>query len=148
LRRAPLLLFAWLAACNPRTPDTPSPVPTSPSIPLSGGAVLTGEPPHRPDSVSVADLITAPMRFAGRMVRVSGRCQGWSGPAAGRPPLTRSDWQLGEKDQAVWVSGRLPAGCTGAAGGGMVTIQAQAEADTVTLGSGQPVGRAYLVIAR
>jgi hypothetical protein len=46
----------------------------------------------------------------GRAVDVSGRFAGWSGPCAGSPPRTRSDWMLTGAKGCLYVSGPLPAG--------------------------------------
>ncbi len=93
-------------------------------------------------------LLTSPA-LTGRSVEVSGRCLGDSAPtiAKGSSPLTRSDWQLEDQGEAIWVSGPLPAGCTSttpASAPGLVT--GTVAQDTVPgLGGQAPMPRQYLV---
>lgn len=92
--RALLLAATMMAGCHPGNNTTPAP---------AGGPLRT----------TVHALLTTPA-LVGRTVEVNGRCLGYSAPtiARGAPPLTRSDWQLEDKGEAIWVSGPLPAGCT------------------------------------
>jgi hypothetical protein len=92
--RALLLATAIVAGCHPGSNAAPLP---------SGGPVRT----------TVHALLQSPA-LVGRTVEVNGRCLGYSSPtiARGAPPLTRSDWQLEDNGEAIWVSGPLPQGCT------------------------------------
>ena len=125
------------AACVPPRTQAPAEPPAD--------ATPWNVMPSRGDTVTVQALVAEPARHAGRTVSVRGRCLGWNGPAPGTGPVTRSDWQLGEAGQAVWVSAPFPAGCTGQ-GGGDVTLRAQVVMDTITVrGTGARRPRAYLV---
>ena len=72
-------------------------------------------PPSGSPPPSVTGARGAHQRGAGGPDRRGDRrCLGYSAPtiARGSPPLTRSDWQVEDQGEAVWVSGRLPEGCT------------------------------------
>lgn len=103
-------------------------------------------------TMSVATLVGHPNAYVGRLVSVSGRCLGWTGPALGSPPLTRSDWQLEDRGEAVWVSARLPQDCAGPGGGlrPVVRFTGRVLLDTVPhpLRSAEPTPRPYLVQPR
>lgn len=130
-------LAVLAAGCTP--PGT-----AAPAAPPADAAPYTPTP-SRGDTVSVQALVAEPARHAGRTVSVRGRCLGWNGPAMGSGPITRSDWQLGDGGQAVWVSAPYPAGCTGQ-GGGELTFRGHVEMDTITVRStGERRPRAYLV---
>ena len=131
-------LVVLAAACAPPA-DTPAPA-------APADATSAGSPPApRGDTVTVHALVAEPARHGGRTVSVRGRCLGWNGPALGTGPLTRSDWQLGEAGEAVWVSGPYPPGCSGQ-GGGDLTLRAEVVVDTITVrGTGERRARAYLV---
>jgi hypothetical protein len=132
------VLAALAAACTP--PQTPA--PAGPPADAQPSAQM---PAPRGDTVTVHALVAEPARYEGRTVVVRGRCLGWNGPALGTGPITRSDWQLGDGDEAVWVSGPYPAGC-GGQGGGAVTVRAEVVVDTVTQrGTGERRVRAYLL---
>jgi hypothetical protein len=84
----------------------------------------------------------------GRMVRVAGRCIGYSKPVAeGMPPLTRSDWQLEDGGEAIYVSGPLPSGCSATEGStARTTIVARVAQDTMPASGDRPATpRRYLV---
>jgi hypothetical protein len=102
-------------------------------------------PVPRSEQLSVAQLLGGPERHAGREVTLSGTCLGWSGPALGGPPRTRSDWQIGSREAAVWVSGPLPSGCTGATGGGPARVHGRVEVERISGPDGLRV-RPYLVL--
>ncbi|MEO8138134.1 MAG: hypothetical protein ABI742_00750 [Gemmatimonadota bacterium] len=127
--RAYLLAAALLAGCHPGGNGAPAP---------AGGPLKT----------TVHAVLTTPS-LTGRMVEVNGRCLGYSAPtiAKGSPPLTRSDWQLEDQGEAIWVSGPLPAGCTSttpASAPGLVT--ATVAQDTLPgLGGQSAAPRQYLV---
>jgi hypothetical protein len=127
--RTVLLAAAIVAGCHPSSSGTPSP---------QGGPLQT----------TVHALLTTPS-LVGRLVEVRGRCLGYASPtiAKGTPPVTRSDWQLEDNGEAIWVSGPLPAGCTSttpAAAPGPVT--ATVAQDTVPgLGGQVDTPRQYLV---
>lgn len=110
--------------------------------PAKGGSVPT------PARVSVHDVLTTPS-LAGKTVEVTGRCLGYSVPtiAKGTPPVTRSDWQLEDRGEAVWVTGGLPPGCTATTPAESVsTISAVVAQDTTAgLGGQGSVVRQYLV---
>ena len=116
------------AACGPAANGTPP----------AGGA--------RPKNVTVHDVLTRP-ELAGTLVAVNGRCLGYSAPtvAMGAPPVTRSDWQLEEAGEAVWVTGPLVAGCSSTVPAERASvIVAEVAQDTVGLGAVRVV-RQYLV---
>ena len=101
-----------------------------------------------PLKVSVHEVLTTPS-LVGKAVEVSGRCLGYSVPtlAKGSPPVTRSDWQLEDKGEAVWVNGPMPEGCTATTPAESAsTISALVAQDTLPiLGGGKPEARQYLV---
>lgn len=101
-----------------------------------------------PQKVSVHDVLTRPS-LVGKAVEVTGRCLGYSVPtlAKGSPPVTRSDWQLEDQGEAVWVTGPLPEGCTSTSPAEAAsTISATVAQDTMPgFGGQQPVTRQYLV---
>jgi len=110
--------------------------------PANGGTVPA------PQKVSVHDVLTRPS-LVGKAVEVTGRCLGYSVPtvAKGSPPVTRSDWQLEDQGEAVWVTGSMPDGCTGTTPAeAPSTITALVAQDTMPgLGGQKPVARQYLV---
>lgn len=110
--------------------------------PANGGSVPA------PQKVSVHDVLTTPA-LVGKAVEVTGRCLGYSVPtvAKGSPPVTRSDWQLEDKGEAVWVNGPMPQGCAPTAPAESAsTISALVSQDSLTMLGGQkPVLRQYLV---
>lgn len=101
-----------------------------------------------PEKVSVHDVLTRPA-LTGKAVEVTGRCLGYSVPtlAKGSPPVTRSDWQLEDQGEAVWVNGPLPDGCTATTPAESAsTIAAMVAQDTmVALGGQERALRQYLV---
>jgi hypothetical protein len=101
-----------------------------------------------PQKVSVHDVLTSPS-LVGKAVEVTGRCLGYSVPtlAIGSPPVTRSDWQLEDQGEAVWVTGSMPDGCTATTPAGSAsTISALVAQDTMPgLGGQKPAVRQYLV---
>ncbi len=127
--RPMLVAVAIIAGCHPASGGTPAP---------AGGPLRT----------TVHAVLTTPS-LVGRLVEVNGRCLGYATPtlAKGAPPVTRSDWQLEDKGEAIWVSGPLPAGCTSttpAAAPGLVT--ATVAQDTLPGLGGQPAApRQYLI---
>jgi hypothetical protein len=110
--------------------------------PANGGAA------PEPQRVTVHDVLTRPS-LVGRRVTVTGRCLGYTVPtvAQGSPPVTRSDWQLEDRGEAVWVSGPLPEGCTATtAASGPSTIVATVAQDTLpALGAQGGRVRQYLI---
>jgi hypothetical protein len=122
-------LLAALAGCQPKNQSTPAPV-------------------GQPVKATVHEVLSGG-NLRGQMVEVTGTCLGYSAPtiARGSPPLTRSDWQLEDQGEAVWVSGPLPEGCTAttpATGPGSITALV-AEDTLPGLGGGAPSPRRYLV---
>jgi hypothetical protein len=100
-----------------------------------------------PERVSVHDVLTKPS-LVGHLVQVTGTCLGYSTPIAkGPPPRTRSDWQLEDAGEAVWVTGPLPEGCTATTPGSVPgPIRATVAQDTIpSLGGEKPTPRQYLV---
>ncbi len=124
--------------------------------PLFGALLVTAMACHpangasapTPQKVSVHDVLTTPS-LVGKAVEVNGRCLGYSVPtvAKGSPPVTRSDWQLEDKGEAVWVTGPLPAGCTATTPAESAsTISATVAQDTVPgLGTQKGTMRQYLI---
>jgi hypothetical protein len=110
--------------------------------PANGGSVPV------PEKVSVHDVLTRPS-LTGKAVEVTGRCLGYSVPtvAKGSPPVTRSDWQLEDQGEAVWVNGEMPAGCSATTPAESAsTIAAMVAQDTMpSLGEQKPALRQYLV---
>ncbi len=98
----------------------------------NGGGAQTPAP-GPPTNATVHELL-ASNALVGRMVEVTGRCLGYSSPtvAQGSPPVTRSDWQLEDGGEAIWVTGPMPEWLHGDGTGG------RAEHDS---GDGRP-GRA------
>jgi hypothetical protein len=87
--------------------------------------------------------------LVGRMVEVTGRCLGYSSPtvAQGSPPVTKSDWQLEDGGEAIWVTGAMPDGCTATEPAAEAsTIQATVAQDELPdLGGYGKTMRRYLV---
>ena len=114
--------------------------------PAQGGEAPA--PNGGPTSVTVHQVLTT-ASLAGKSVSITGTCLGYSVPtvAKGPPPVTRSDWQLEDQGEAVWVTGPLPSGCQATmASAGAVTITAEVGQDTLpALGGQAGVVRRYLV---
>lgn len=110
--------------------------------PANGGSV------PGPAKVSVHDVLTTPA-LVGKSVEVTGKCLGYTVPtiAKGSPPVSRSDWQLENGGEAVWVNGPLPAGCTATTPAESAsTIAAVVAQDTMPgLGGKAGATRQYLV---
>ena len=86
--------------------------------------------------------------LVGRRVWITGRCLGYSATeAVGGPPLTRSDWQFEDGGRAIYVSGRLPEGCSSTEGSTKRTvILALVAQDTLpSLGNRPATPRRYLL---
>ncbi|MEO8636821.1 MAG: hypothetical protein ABI587_16215 [Gemmatimonadales bacterium] len=110
-----------------------------------------GSPPPSggdPTTATVHEVLTKPA-LVGRILNVTGRCLGYSAPflAKGPSPLTRSDWQLEDQGEAVWVSGAMPTGCSATQPAvSPSTISALVAQDTLPiLGGNGPSPRQYLV---
>jgi len=152
----------------PPTPATPGAAtdsiqrPTGPVVTVPRAAdSLPGQAPRPitapqrtgPDNiprVTVRELLSTDA-YVGRRVLVRGRCLGYTASVAvGGPPLTRSDWQLEEGGEAIFVSGPLPEGCSATAGSTVsTTILADVAQDTLPRLGGRPaVPRRYLVRVR
>lgn len=140
------LLALGINGCQPRSGDIASAPPAPMPPPAPGPIPEVAMPTPRSDAVSITELLRSPDRFAGREITLSGTCLGWSGPALGAPPRTRSDWQIGSQNAAVWVSGPLPSGCSGPGGGGSVRVRGLVEIDRAS-GEGRTI-RAYLIAAQ
>jgi hypothetical protein len=89
------LLLVTAGSCQPKSQPTPAPI---------------GSDPRK----ATVHEVLSDGRLTGLLVEVSGTCLGYSSPtiAKGPPPLTRSDWQLEDQGEAVWVSGPMPPGCS------------------------------------
>ena len=129
--RMALMMVLGAAACRPAAGGGETPAP-------NGG----------PTVVTVHQVLTTPS-LAGKSVRITGTCLGYSVPtvAKGPPPVTRSDWQLEDQGEAVWVTGQLPSGCQATAPStSAVTIAAEVVQDTLPALGGHGGGvRQYLV---
>ena len=127
LRGLPVLIAA---GCHSSAPANPAPAPADPA------------------AVTVHEVLTTPA-LVGRLVRVTGRCLGYAEPllAKGSPPRTRSDWQLEDGGEALWVTGPFPEGCTATTpANGTSQVRGVVAHDTLlALGGGAPVARQYLV---
>ena len=116
---------------TPPTDTTPITAPRREEIPL----------------VTVRDLLDSDV-YVGKRVQVTGRCHGYAaGVAVGPPPVTRSDWQLVDGGAAIFVSGRLPPGCSPTEGSAQrTTVLALVAQDTLSaLGNRAATARRYLV---
>ena len=92
------------------------------------------------ERITVGDIVSAPAKYEGKSVTVSGEYRGWEAEH-GSPPVTRSDWVLKDATGAIYVTGRAPAGFNPAGDvGKKVTVtgvvkvkksQAYIEADSV-----------------
>ena len=110
------------------------------SIPLK--ARRDDESANKP--LSVESFVGRSMN-AGERVQVTGTCldQFHARGSAGPPPVSRSDWQLANGTEVVYVTGRMPASCAS----GTVTISATVGIDTAVV-DGQQHARRFLVIPR
>ena len=91
-----LMVMGWVACAQPDPDPAHSP---------------TLAPPPDTGVLTLGELLDSADSLVGKTVRVLGACAGWSGPAGGPPPLSRSDWQLQDDRVGIWVSGPLPQGC-------------------------------------
>jgi hypothetical protein len=135
-------VLALLLGCNGRR-ENALPAPAAPGSDMPAPPATEFPSPKKEDVLAVQDVLEDPIAYSERMVRVRGRCLGWNGPAAGPGPWTRSDWQLGNTEQALWIVGPLPPGCTGPEGGGDVVVDGRVHVDSLR---GNP--RPYLVRPR
>ncbi len=114
----------------------------------AGGQTTPAPNGSSPLPATVHEVLTR-ASLTGTRVQVRGTCLGYSTPtvAAGAPPLTRSDWQLEEQGEAVWVTGPMPAGCSATQpAAAPSTISALVAQDTLPGLGGKPgVVRRYLV---
>jgi hypothetical protein len=63
---------------------------------------------HLHSRVTLAEILAKPQAYAGQIVTLTGDFLGWRRPATveaatAAPPVTRSDWLLGDKDQAIYI---------------------------------------------
>jgi len=63
----------------------------------------------------VRDIQQDPRTFAEAPVLLEGFFRGWSGPCAGSPPQTRSDWMFEDGSGCIYVTGMLPSGLSAVA---------------------------------
>lgn len=132
------------------TAPTIRPTVSKPSAREDSGAARRVTAPRRVESEPSPSIATilASSALVGQRVRVTGRCLGYGKPVAvGAPPRTRSDWQLEAEDVAIYVTGRLPAGCSPTGGSTQATtILALVAEDTLAARAGRPATpRRYLV---
>jgi hypothetical protein len=140
------------AAARPVAVDSGTAMsPRRPSLPVSTGPRLgtIPEKARRADS-SASESLTVSSFFdrsleAGQRIQITGTCldQFHVKAGAGTPPVSRSDWQLTNGTQAVYVVGRMPASCVP----GPATISAIVAIDTTPIG-GQRRPRRFLTIPR
>jgi hypothetical protein len=117
--------------------DASKPIPPVLQAP-KGGEVTVGAVLDSPGLVS-------------RVVRVTGRCLGYSTTrGAGPPPSSRSDWLLQSGGRTVYVVGAFPAGCSATSpSADDITISAQVAQDTLPGFAGRPgMPRRYLRIVK
>jgi len=130
MRSLMLIGLVLVGGCQPRNQAVPAPAGSDPV------------------KVTVHDVLTD-ATLVGRAVEVTGTCLGYSTPtiAKGSPPLTRSDWQLEDQGEAVWVSGPMPPGCSATEPAvSPSTITARVAQDTLPgLGGQAATVRQYLV---
>lgn len=131
-----------LLGCNGRRENSlPAPEAPGPEMPAPPATEFPA--PTKEHVLKIEDILQDPIAYSDRVVSVRGRCLGWSGPAAGPGPRTRSDWQLGGPERALWIVGPLPPGCTSTEGGTDVTVDGRVHLDSL---GGSP--RPYLVRPR
>lgn len=116
----------------------------------SGKAVPIPPREQKGGEVTVAAVLDSPDLIS-RVVRVTGRCLGYSQSAAiGPPPSSRSDWMLQAGGRTVYVVGAFPPGCTAnSPSAGDITIAARVAQDTLAGFGGRPATpRRFLRIVR
>jgi hypothetical protein len=98
-------------------------------------------------ALSVNELLDN-VSVAGTVVTVRGTClRRGVGRAQGAPPLTRSDWELGDGTKAVWVSGPRPVDCPAESGAkDSSMVRGLVQADTLRMFDGSEQVRVYLVV--
>jgi hypothetical protein len=86
--------------------------------------------------------------LTGTVVTVRGTClRRGAGQAEGAPPLTRSDWELGEDGRAVWVSGPRPPDCPAESGAKVSGVaRGLVQVDTLRMLDGTERPRVYMVV--
>jgi hypothetical protein len=143
-----------LGEVPPRTVATDSGQATSPRRPPASGSAGSrlGAIPVKArrddmlasESLTVASFLSRPLS-AGQRVQITGTCldQFHASPSAGLPPVSRSDWQLTNGSQMVYVVGRMPTSCVP----GPAAISAIVTIDTTLIG-GQRRPRRFLTIPR
>ena len=117
------LLVAGLAGVQPAVSGGPVPAATTPTV-------------------TVRQVLTT-QALVGETVLVAGRCLGKEAPAVaqGSRPFSGRVWQLEDNGVAVWVAGRMPAGC----GNGSALIKARVAQDSLPKLSPRRWVRQYLV---
>ena len=105
-------------------------------------------PGKKQQAVLTVGELVRDVSLAGAVVTVRGTClRRGAGQADGAPPLTRSDWELGEDGRAVWVSGPRPPNCpaeSGATASGIASGIVQV--DTLRMLDGSERPRVYMVL--
>ena len=126
------------AAVEPARPVSTPPTDTTP---------ITAPRREETPLVTVRDLLDSDA-YVGKRVQVTGRCHGYAADiAVGPPPVSRSDWKLVDGGAAIFVSGRLPPGCSPTEGSAEhTTILALVAQDTLpAFGDRAATARRYLV---
>lgn len=136
---------------QPLAVDTPATRPTiRPGSPARGTAdqrpIVVPQKKREP-ILSIGELLRDPS-LAGTLVAVRGNClRSGMGQAQGEPPLTRSDWEFGDGDQAVWVSGPRPPDCPVETGGTVRSVaRGLVRVDTLRMFDGTQRPRVYIVV--
>ncbi|MEW6077718.1 MAG: hypothetical protein AB1724_07905 [Thermodesulfobacteriota bacterium] len=87
--------------------------------PVAEGPLQSNESAHppRPADVKTEDqgvgpgmILQDPSRYGSGAVTVRGVFLGWRGPCRGGPPVSRSDWMIGDTSGCLYVSGPIPPG--------------------------------------
>jgi len=125
-------------------PSSPGKQSEAPLTPIPQKARREAHVKRGSETLSVSALLAHPMPRGQRVV-VIGSCldQFRARGSAGAPPMTRSDWQIAEGNQVIYVVGRYPSACSA----GQVTLSAITELDTITVGSSRRL-RQYLVVQK
>ena len=86
--------------------------------------------------------------LAGTIIATRGTClRRGAGQADGGPPVTRSDWELGEDGRAIWVSGPRPPECPAESGARVsIVTHGLVQVDTLRMLDGTRRPRVYLVL--
>lgn len=65
----------------------------------------------KPVQATVSDILASPQTYEGTTVRLEARFFGWAGGLIDYgPPLSRSDWIVGDGEEYIYVTGEFPTG--------------------------------------